>query len=128
MNKLNKKNLKYLWLLLPIGILIYWWWFTNNYEIYDYRNFKVTFYPNKNKPRFVKAYRIDNNGKKVEDYIFIRVFSRWWEYNFIDSLGFFVDEIEFNGGNMTSKNSYVEEVKTTTPKKETSANNAVDAK
>ena len=126
MKKSIKINKKWLFGIIPSIILIIVWYFKNNYEVWDMSGFKVTFYPNKDKPKIIKAYRTDKKGNTVEDYIFIKFFSRWWEYNFIDKMGFFVDSVEFNGGKIQDKKNSYSEFKQST--KSTSAVSKVDAK
>ena len=94
-----KFNKNWLWLIIPSPIIFIIWYLKNNYERISYANrFQVTYYPNSFSPKIVRAKRYDKNKNLNEDYIFIKIFNKYWEYDLKNKMGFFVDEIEFNSG------------------------------
>ena len=80
--------------ILIIGIIFI---LKHTYEKYfnSFIGQTVCYYPKKKNP-FVITMKKKKNNEIIEDLIFIKVFKSWYEYDFINKNGFFVDSVEFN--------------------------------
>lgn len=80
--------------LIIIGIIFF---IKHTYEKYfnSFIGQTVCYYPRKKNPFFITMKKVKNN-EVIEDLIFIKVFKSWYEYDFINKNGFFVDNVEFN--------------------------------